>query len=89
MPLPTMEPVADWAAVGQRVSVARNALGWTQEEMAERAGVALEVVTGIEDGTRNATSIEWLVIGEACDLPLHWFLYEMSGLHVTKCVMED
>ena len=43
--------------VGQRVREARLALGWTQEELAERSGFSQQYVSGLERGTRNPTVV--------------------------------
>ena len=38
---------------GRRVRVARDALGWTQEDLAEEAGLDDSYVGGVERGERN------------------------------------
>lgn len=41
--------------LGQRIRERRKALGWTQEELAERAGIDRSYVGGVERGDRNLT----------------------------------
>ena len=42
-------------AVGQRARRARRALGWTQEQVAERAGFSVKYLQRIEGGRENLT----------------------------------
>ncbi len=41
--------------VGRRVAELRNALGWTQEAFAERAGISVGYVRQVEGGHENLT----------------------------------
>ena len=41
--------------LGQRIREHRKALGWTQEELADRAGIDRSYVGGVERGDRNLT----------------------------------
>jgi len=43
------------ALVGRNVRQRRTALGMTQEELAEAAGVSQQYVSGLERGDRNPT----------------------------------
>ncbi len=43
------------ARVGKSVQRLRQAKGWSQEELAEQAGMHRTYVSGIERGIRNAT----------------------------------
>ena len=42
-------------SVGRRVAVARRAGGWTQEQVAERAGFSIKYLQRIEGGRENLT----------------------------------
>lgn len=41
--------------LGQRLRDRRNSLGWTQEELADRAKIDRSYVGGVERGVRNLT----------------------------------
>lgn len=41
--------------LGQRIRDARKALGWTQEELADRAHIDRSYIGGVERGERNLT----------------------------------
>lgn len=41
--------------LGQRVRERRTSLGWTQEELADRAKIDRSYVGGVERGSRNLT----------------------------------
>lgn len=41
--------------LGQRIRDARKALGWTQEELADRAEIDRSYIGGVERGERNLT----------------------------------
>ena len=57
-------------SLGARIRELRTARAWTQEMLAERAGITWRYVSAIERGTKGAT-IETLVgIAEAMDLGL-------------------
>lgn len=42
-------------AIGRRVELLRNDLGWTQEELGQRVGLAKSTISGIETGTSGIT----------------------------------
>jgi transcriptional regulator with XRE-family HTH domain len=46
---------APLAILGQRIRERRKALGWTQEDFADRAGIDRSYVGGVERGDRNLT----------------------------------
>jgi transcriptional regulator with XRE-family HTH domain len=55
-----MQPARLWpmdirARVGKSVQRLRQAKGWSQEELAEQAGMHRTYISGIERGIRNAT----------------------------------
>lgn len=41
--------------LGERIREARKSLGWTQEELAEYAGIDRSYIGGVERGERNLT----------------------------------
>ncbi|MBB2187847.1 helix-turn-helix domain-containing protein [Gluconacetobacter liquefaciens] len=50
-------------ALGQRIRDLRKNIGWTQEELAERAGIDRSYIGGVERGERNLT---FLVLCQIC-----------------------
>lgn len=46
---------SDLATLGSRIREQRRALGWSQEDLAERARVDRSYVGGVERGERNLT----------------------------------
>ncbi len=52
---------------GARVRAARNQLGVSQEELADRAGVDRTYVSGIERGRRNVALVNLLRLATALD----------------------
>src|SRR5918992_2043677 len=50
--------------LGGRIAEARHALGWTQSELAERAGLTQTAVSRIETGSRAVGSLELAELAE-------------------------
>jgi transcriptional regulator with XRE-family HTH domain len=47
----------------------RKSLGFTQEEVAEKAGIGRTYYTEIENGNRSCSLNVWLKIGESLNIP--------------------
>lgn len=60
----------DYAAVGQRIRRRRRQLKFTQEQLAERAGIAASFLGHIERGTRKASMETFLCIADALRISL-------------------
>ncbi len=60
-------------AFGQRVRGLREAKGWTQEELAEKADIHRTYLGGIERGLRNVALRNIAKIAQAFDLSLSEF----------------
>ena len=56
--------------LGERIREARRTLGWTQEELADQAGIDRSYIGGVERGERNLTFNVLCVICNAlvCDV---------------------
>jgi transcriptional regulator with XRE-family HTH domain len=56
--------------LGERIREARRSLGWTQEELADHAGIDRSYIGGVERGERNLTFNVLCVICSAlrCDV---------------------
>lgn len=59
---------------GRRVRVARDALGWTQEDLAEEAGLDDSYVGGVERGERNIGLLNINKLAVALGEPFDGFL---------------
>ena len=53
--MPPIDPDRVIANVGRRVGELRSALGWTQQEMADRAEITIKYVQRVEAGEENLT----------------------------------
>lgn len=72
--------------LGQRIRERRKALGWTQEEFAERAGIDRSYVGGVERGDRNLT---FTVLCRLCE-PLRCDVADLTyGLPSMSAVSTD
>ena len=47
--------------MGYKIKEVREALGMTQEELAEKSGVSRTTISGLENGTTRATSTKTLL----------------------------
>jgi transcriptional regulator with XRE-family HTH domain len=56
-------------ALGKRVRARRKKLGLSQRELAERAGVQVSYIGGIETGTRNVGAINLGRLARALEYP--------------------
>ena len=58
-------------ALGRRVRALRTARAWSQEHLAEEAGMHRTYMWGIEQGTRNPSLRHLARLAEALGVPLH------------------
>lgn len=56
------------AELGRRISVGRRSRGWTQQDLAAKAGVSVRTMTGIEKGLPTIQMGYWLAALWALDL---------------------
>lgn len=61
------------ACAGERLLAARAIFGLSQKELAEEAGVSQPLISGIERGTREATSATLSRVASSLDVPLSFF----------------
>lgn len=64
------------ASVGERIRKRRNELGWTQDALAQKAGVSKSFLSDLENGKRNVGADTLYDIARALSLSLD---YLMSG----------
>ena len=64
-------------ALGKRVRALRTALGWSQERLAEEAGMHRTYMWGIEQGTRNPSLRHLARLASALGVPLHSLFDEL------------
>lgn len=52
--------------VGQNLKLARETVGFTQRDLAQRSGISQSTIQRVETGTRGATTAEIAVLADAC-----------------------
>jgi transcriptional regulator with XRE-family HTH domain len=62
------EPFAASLTFGERVRVRRNALGWSQERLAEEAGLHWTYVGSVERGQRNISLKNIVILAAALQI---------------------
>lgn len=74
------------AAIGGNVRTARNARGWTLDELAARAGLSRRSLVEIEQGRSNPTVASLLALSDALGIGLPRLLAvpESPSLHVVR-----
>ena len=55
--------------VGRNVRRAREAVGMTQEQLAEKSGFTQQYVSGLETGKRNPTIVSLFELAQALGVP--------------------
>ena len=66
--------------LGQRIRQLRNARGWTQQELADRAELDYKYLGAIERGERNVTVDNIEKVAAGFDLEVHQlFLFSSAG----------
>ena len=56
------------AELGRRISIARRSRGWTQQDLAAKAGISIRTMTGLEKGLPTIQIGFWLSALWALDL---------------------
>lgn len=64
----------DRATFGDRVTGARDAMGWSQKELAKRLGVKLKTVTGWEDDLSEPRANKLQMLAGILNVSLVWLL---------------
>lgn len=77
---------AELARLGARLRDLRTARGWTQEEMARRAGLSKSYLSRIEDGDRQPSLASLLSLSQAFDVALA-SLFAVPTAEKTSCVV--
>ncbi len=75
---------------GKRVRQLRKARKWTQEQLAEKAGMEYKHLGTIERGEKNVTinNIEKIAQGLATE-PYQLFLFSLEGLRLESDIAKD
>jgi len=68
------------ALVGARLRAARNAQGWTLDQMAERSGVSRRMVVLVEKGQTNPSVTTLLLLSDALGIGLPALVAERGGI---------
>ncbi len=74
------------ARLGSRLRDLRTARGWTQEELARRAGLSKSYLSRIEDGDRQPSLASLLSLSQAFDIALA-SLFTVPAAEKTHCVV--
>jgi Zn-dependent peptidase ImmA (M78 family)/DNA-binding XRE family transcriptional regulator len=69
-----MQDEREWLEVGARVTEARKARGYSQDDLAGELGLDRTAITKIETGRRQVNSLELVRLAEALRRPLQWFV---------------
>jgi transcriptional regulator with XRE-family HTH domain len=64
-------------ALGRRLHALRTARGWSQERLAEEAGMHRTYMWGIEQGVRNPSLRHLVRLADALSLPLRLLFEDM------------
>lgn len=67
-----------FGAIGRTIRLARTARGWSQLELADRAGLSGPYVSQIETGAKRPSSESLLAIADALDVPMHELFAEAA-----------
>jgi transcriptional regulator with XRE-family HTH domain len=59
--------------IGQKLKAAREYLGYSQEEVAEKLGVARAAISLIESGQRKLDSVELMELSKLYERPMAYF----------------
>src|SRR5262245_7753406 len=62
------------SGVGERIKAVREALGWTQDALAAKAGISKSFLSDVERGERDISSAYLLKIANAMDASLEYLL---------------
>ena len=62
------------ATVGERVRKQRTQLGWTQEKLAQRAGISKSFLSDLENGKRSIGAETLLDLGRAVGVSLDYLM---------------
>jgi transcriptional regulator with XRE-family HTH domain len=69
----------DEQALGRRIRVLREARGWSQERLAERAAIHAVYLSGLENGKRNPSFKVLVRLATALDVTLAELFAEPPG----------
>ena len=73
------------AGVGERIRKRRLELGWTQDQLCQKAGISKGFLSDLENDKRNVSATNLLDIARALSLSLD---YLMTGDDTVKTVTE-
>jgi y4mF family transcriptional regulator len=74
------------AVVGQRIKDRRAELGWTQEQLAQKAGISKSFLSELENGKRSVSADNLLDLARALGVSLD---YLMTGKEMEKETAEE
>ena len=71
-------------SMGQRITSLREDRGWTQKELADRAGISSAFVSDVENDKRNPSTDVLLRIAEALGASMDFIATGRTGLEITR-----
>ena len=77
--------------LSEKIKNARKAAGLTQQQVADKVGIAKEVYQMYEYGTRNPRLEKLKAIADACGVDLEYFGADVKGLQKSalKCLTNN
>jgi y4mF family transcriptional regulator len=62
------------STVGERIKKRRNELGWTQDQLAQKAGISKSFLSDLENGKRSVSADNLLEIARVLSLSLDYLM---------------
>lgn len=81
-----MKPTMDLKIIGERIRLARERLGISQEELAMRIGKTQNAVSTYENGTRGIHISELPVLAEALGVPIAYFFGDLNPVEELESI---
>lgn len=78
----------DYYKIGQRIRRIRKARGFSQDELAERAGISTTHMSHIETGNTKLSLLVFVNIAEALEVQTDILLYEPPQDTTNRCIEE-
>lgn len=74
--------------IGKNIKVARNACGYTQEILAEKAGISVEHITQVERGSKMMSVHRLLRVADALHVSIDTLVYDKEANNAKKDIAQ-
>lgn len=74
--------------IGKNIKVARNACGYTQEILAEKAGISVEHITQVERGSKMMSVHRLLRVADALHVSIDTLVYDKESSNAKKDIAQ-